>query len=282
MTESSSPDQPRAPANSKPVSARHRFQSFWAGGPLSPYEVLCQKSFIDRGHAFDLYTFEPDVGAPPGVRICDAAELFEPKELFVYEDGVGKGSPAAFSNLFRYKLLAEKGGWWVDTDVLCLADDIPSFGAFFAREDAHVVNTAVLFFEPRHPLMIRCFEEAMRMGRSIRWGDAGPYLLTRVVKELGCTDGMIATELCYPLHYSEALDILRPSRTDALRERAAWAFFVHFYSAMLQLKRIQKTRFPPKGSMLRHWVERHPVDGWEGAYNAKTIEQLLATPISAA
>src|ERR1043165_6467761 len=147
--------------------------------------MLCLRSFIDHGHTFELYTFEADLRVPVGVTVRDAAELLGQEQFFVYEDGLGKGSPSAFANLFRYKLLAERGGWWVDTDVLCLSGDIPAFAEFFAAEDDTVINVAILFFQPYHPLMIRCLEEATRMGRAVRWGDTGPFLFTRLIHEFG-------------------------------------------------------------------------------------------------
>ena len=264
------------PAANKPPAPKHRFQSFWSGGALTPYEAFCLKSFIDCGHAFDLYTFELDIQVPTGVRVCDAADLFRPEELFVYEqEEFGQGSPAAFANLFRYKLLAEKGGWWVDTDVVCLARDIPIFTEFFAREDTDLVNTAVLFFEPRHPVMMRCLDEALKLGRNVRWGDTGPRLLTRVVKELGREDQALARHLCYPVHYSEAVDLLRPSKSASISERTAASPFIHLWNEMLRHRGVQKGNLPPKGSMLRQWIERHPVDGWSGEYGAETLEYEL-------
>ena len=98
---------------------------------LSPYEQFCLKSFVDCGYAVDLYTYDLALVVPAGVRVCDAAELISPDEVFVYQaEGFGKGSPSAFSNYFRYKLLVEKGGWWIDTDVVCLTDRIPAVDEF--------------------------------------------------------------------------------------------------------------------------------------------------------
>ena len=111
---------------------------------------------------------------PAGVHLRDARELFSPDDFFVYADGFGKGSPAAFANLFRCKLLAERGGWWVDTDVVCLARDIPAFGEFYAWEDARLINNAVLYFEPGHPVIMACLAEAQQRGRAVRWGETGP------------------------------------------------------------------------------------------------------------
>lgn len=257
---------------------RHHFQSFWAGGALTPYEMLCLRSFIDHGHTFDLYTFETGLRAPAGVSVRAAAEILGPEEFFVYEEGLGKGSPAAFANRFRYELLARKGGWWVDTDVICLTADIPAFAEFFAAEDDTLVNVAVLRFEPRHPLMIACAEEARRMGRHVRWGDTGPFLFTRKVSELEYHDRVAPPGLCYPIYHYWASDILRPSRCAELNERMKSALFVHLYNGSLALRGVDKSKAPPAGSILHAWLMRHPVDGWTGAYDEETVERTLVPP----
>jgi Glycosyltransferase sugar-binding region containing DXD motif len=129
---------------------------------------LSLKSFVDFGHDFDLYSFDPHIAVPAQVRVRDAAELADRAEFFVYERGFGKGSPAGFANLFRYYLLAERGGWWVDTDVVCLSDAIPDYPQFVARQVDGLVNNAVMRFERRHPVMLRCLELAAEKGRSVR------------------------------------------------------------------------------------------------------------------
>ena len=96
----------------------HIFQSFWLGNVLSPYEKMCIRSFIDHGHTFHLYTYSSQLEVPDGVELKDAAELLDLSEYFTQNKGVGTGSHAPFSDLFRYKLLAQRGGWWVDTDVV--------------------------------------------------------------------------------------------------------------------------------------------------------------------
>lgn len=257
---------------------KQTFQSFWAGETLTPYERLCLRSFIDHGHAFDLYTFESGLEVPAGVNVRDAREVLPRDGFFVYRDGPGKGSPAAFANLFRYKLLADNGGWWVDTDVVCLADDIPHYGEFFAAEDDTLINIAAMRFAPTHPLMLRCFAEATRMGRGVRWGEAGPFLFTRLVNELGYRDRTLATELCYPLHHYRTTDILRPSRCADLIACTKSSLFVHLYNANLVLRGVQKHRAPPPGSMLHRWLQQHPVDGWDGTYDEETVERTLVPP----
>lgn len=256
---------------------RQRFQSFWWGEPLSPYEWLCLKSFIDFGHAVDLYTFDPDLAVPSKVRVCDASEIADRNEVFVYEDGFGKGSPAAFSNIFRYKLLVQKGGWWADTDVVCLTGDVPDWPEFFAHQDGDFVNNAIMLCEPRHPVMVRCLEASLEIGRSARWGDTGPHLLTRVLKDLSRMGRVYPAFVCYPIHYSDALDVLRPSKLGSVVARLGGSLLLHLWNQGLSHSGIRKTYLPPKGSMLRHLVEQHEVGGWTGEYDENGLAPVQET-----
>ena len=96
-------------------------QTMWIGEKLSTMEQLALKSFIDNGHEVHLYTYEDVKGVPNGVVIKDGNEILPESDIFCYSaDGFHKGSVSAFSNWFRYKLLFDKGGWWVDTDNVCL------------------------------------------------------------------------------------------------------------------------------------------------------------------
>jgi alpha 1,4-glycosyltransferase len=253
---------------------KHLFQSFW-WGPLSPYERLCLNSFIDRAHAFDLYTYDPNLAVPAGVQLRDAAAILDQSEFFVYQNEPGRGSPAGFANLFRYKLLRDKGGWWVDTDVVCLADDIRSYRDFFASQD-ELINNAVLHFEAGHPLMARCFEAAKAAGKSVRWGDTGPRLLTRVLKETGNIARALPASDCYPIRYTEVVDMFRPSATEALQARIAPAQFLHLWNEMFNQNAIQKTMKPPRGSLLWQLAERHRAEGWTAEYDLATLEHIVA------
>jgi hypothetical protein len=259
--------------------SQHVFQSFWFGDTISPYEKMCLRSFLDQGHAFQLYTYSPQLQVPSGIRLRDAAELFDRREYFTYKKGKGAGSHAAFSNLFRYKLLADRGGWWVDTDVVCLSSEIPAFDEFFAFQEHNVVNGAVLFFQRRDPLMLECLNEALRIGDDPSWGEIGPKLVTRKVEEDGRLRNAQPSLTCYPVHHSEALDLLRPQQFDVMAERIRHSFFLHLWNEVLRRVHVAKTMLPPRGSFLRSIVERHPVEGWAGEYDADVLEHALAVEI---
>ena len=94
----------------------------------------------------------------------DANEIIPEKDVFRYKNsnqfGHGKGSVAGFSDIFRYKLLFEKGGWWVDMDVTCLKPFITEKPYYFrAHHELKVVGNVMKC--PKHsPLMNQCYEIA--------------------------------------------------------------------------------------------------------------------------
>lgn len=164
-------------------------RSLWIGEPLGPIERLSMSSFLGHGHEYQLYCYGDVPGIPAGVKVMDAREILPEDSIFRYERGPGKGSVSAFSNLFRYKLLLEKGGWWVDTDVVCLKPfDFPD-PVVIASEHSWwgaKVSSGILRLPRAHAIARQCFEIAGRADRaSLNWGDIGPRLLQRVVKASG-------------------------------------------------------------------------------------------------
>lgn len=111
----------------------------WIGDKLSPLELLTLHSFIEHGHTFHLWIYEDlDSILPKGVVVKDANEIIPYAAVFRKKNadphiGIGKGSfGAPFSDFFRYKLLYEIGGWWVDMDVLCL-QELPRNTEYYFR-----------------------------------------------------------------------------------------------------------------------------------------------------
>ena len=246
---------------------RHAFQSLWWGDSITPYEAVCMRSFIDHGHSYHLYSYAPDLKVPDGVVLRDAAELLPKADYFEYT-GPGKGSPSAFSNLFRYKLLATHGGWWVDTDVICLTNQISPCNHFFALESDGIVNGAVLYFGPADPVMIRCFGEVLAIRGHTEWGDLGPRLITRVLRDCGLIAQAQPKDSCYAVGWKDALDLLDPSQADSIIARTKSAPFIHLWNEIYRRGGIDKTLRPAPGSFLRQIADRHPVEGWRGEAEA--------------
>jgi glycosyltransferase involved in cell wall biosynthesis len=98
----------------------------WIGHELSKLEQLTIRSFLHHGHAFNLWLYdELESELPDGVVVRDASTILPRDRIFrkqAPDPGgiVGRDSYGPFSDLFRYKLLHDHGGTWVDMDVTCL------------------------------------------------------------------------------------------------------------------------------------------------------------------
>src|SRR5277367_3549628 len=123
-------------------------QSLWIGRKLSAMERLSIASFLTSGHEYHLYVYEEVENAPDGTVLEAANEILPESRIFQYSK---YPSYAGFSNFFRYKLLLEKGGWWVDTDVVCLQPFAFDETYVFASEQVNgreVPATAVIKAPP--------------------------------------------------------------------------------------------------------------------------------------
>ena len=175
-------------------------QSLWIGDKLSLNEQLCISSFLYHGHEFHLYTYGHVDNIPNGTIIKDANQILPFEKIFKY--GKKKGSYAGFANWFRYKLLYEKGGFWVDTDVVCMKPFQFDSTIVFGLESYNKANVAVLCFPKEHEVCLFLkdfcenpnkifpfdkFKDKKRkwkrriLGRGIEsmiWGEAGPVGFT--------------------------------------------------------------------------------------------------------
>jgi hypothetical protein len=240
--------------------AAEQIASFWRGGSLPPHCWLSLKSFVDHGHAVTLYSYE-ETPVPPGVTRADAAEILPESDVFHQSSAKVVGSISAFTNLFRYKLLLERGGWWVDTDVLCLRAELPAQAVAFGWEsNGQSVGSAVLKLPPQHWFTERLFSAAQDIVRSkgaaVRWGETGPVLLTRLVRECGLTDMAEFQHRFYPLGWHEYQRVLLPEEREEVVEKTRESVFVHLWGEMFRRNQIEPATAPP-GSWLAEMFARH-------------------------
>jgi hypothetical protein len=172
----------------------------WIGNKLSKLELLTISSFLDKGHEFHLWTYS-DIITPLSSRVVIRnAEEILPREA-VYrriftdaETGVGNGSFAGFSDLFRYKLLYEMGGYWADMDVTCLRPlDFPEPYVFRPHRVGAVGN--LMKCPKRSPVMRLTLERAQRQMDS-GW-HFGNRALSETILELGL-ERYIRSGICNP------------------------------------------------------------------------------------
>jgi hypothetical protein len=208
-------------------------QSFWFGSRLPPIQLLSLRSFIACNHEVHLFAFDPIENTPTGVSVLDASAILPRDSIFTYQRGFGRGSPSAFSNLFRYKLLHDRGGWWVDTDVVCLKPFDFADEFVFASERRHdgqpIGAASCVIKSPAGAAYLDYCLEAVR-GRdtsSIVWGEIGPRLVDAAIQRFDLGRFVQPPDVFNPVDYSAFEDIQAPG-FDMLRLREA--FGVHLWN----------------------------------------------------
>jgi mannosyltransferase OCH1-like enzyme len=138
--------------------------SLWIGDTLDNLGLLTLKSFVHHGHTFQLWVYDTiKTPLPNEVLLKDANEIIPEKDIFRYKNhneyGHGKGSVAGFADIFRCKLLYEKGGWWVDMDMTCLKPLDFNEPYVFRRDSARSIVNNMIKCPPKSPIMKWCYQQ---------------------------------------------------------------------------------------------------------------------------
>ena len=176
---------------SSEISANPVIHGMWVGSHLTRLELLTIHSFLRHGHQFNLWAYDDiQTELPPGTILRDASQVMPRSMLFTKtrvdpETGIGAGSISGVSSdLFRYRLLHDHGGIWVDMDITCLRP--------FAFEDPYVFRShrvgcvgSIMKAPKGSRLMAKAYEATAAIA-----GDDTPWLeplriLSRLVESEG-------------------------------------------------------------------------------------------------
>jgi mannosyltransferase OCH1-like enzyme len=159
-------------------------QGLWIGPELSVMEQLSIASFLRNGHEYHLYVYDQPQHIPEGTVIRNAAEILPSSRIFQYQQ---YASYAGFANFFRYKLLAERGGWWVDTDTVCLKHfDFPQEHVFSTElvEGVARTNCGAIKVPQGSQAMAYAWEVCQtKQPEQLVWGETGPRLMSTAVRK---------------------------------------------------------------------------------------------------
>lgn len=222
------------------------FQSFWHGGQLNPVAWTCYHSFIGGGQRVDLYTYD-EIEVPKGVRLKCADEIIPRDALFRKLD-----SWSPFSNFFRYELLFQRGGWWIDSDVYYNRKMIPKDDVIFAEQERGVVNTGQLKFPKAHPVLSDLISRCRTFDlEKIKWGETGPRLLTATLRDHQLQHKGIEREMLYPLHWLETYKFWFAEFSDYVKNKTKSSPFIHLWTSRFRALGIDVERERPlPGSFL--------------------------------
>lgn len=195
------------------MNTKAKIQSLWIGEELSKLEQLSITSFLDHGHDYILYTYNDINGVPDGTILKDANEIISSSKIFKYRN---RDSYAGFSNLFRYKLLLEKGGFWVDADIVCLRPFNFKTSHLIASENIKISNknsvnkrpvkitNCVMKAPPGSEIMEYCYQTAgKRDPHELGWGETGPDLVHQAFIEHNMTRHVAKPNVFCPINWWE-------------------------------------------------------------------------------
>ena len=174
-------------------------------------ERMSIASFLKNGHQYHLYVYDDVKHVPTGTTLKDGNEILPASMIFQYKDFK---SYAGFSNFFRYKLLLEKGGWWVDTDIICLRPfDFTDEHVFASElnEAEEVVSSGVI----KAPRGSRAMAYAWRVCEKkdpsqLVWGETGPRLMGEAVRRFSLERFVRQHRVFCPLNYGDWNKTLEP------------------------------------------------------------------------
>lgn len=222
-----------------------------------------------------LHAYDELVGVPDGVTLIDARTILPANSIFHHEKS---GSIAAFADLFRYRLLFEKGGIWADTDMICLQPLHYDTPEVFGWMDSELINNALLGLPKGHAIakwMAECCENPNRwlpydsrrtrrrklkrrlfLGRrgNIAWGEYGPQGFTQAANHFGIANRAQPFWHFYPLHYKQWRAIFDGSlvgNADFLAKSKA----IHLWNEMFRRERNfdRNAQFPADSCFEQLW-----------------------------
>jgi len=205
-------------------------QGLWIGDEISAMEQLSIASFIANSHDYHLYTYEEVGNVPSGVVIRDAGEILPRSRAFQYSH---HKTWSGFANFFRYKLLLDRGGWWADTDLVCLKpfdfDDEYVFSSEFSL-GRQMVNIGAIKVPPGSEIMAYAWDVCQTKDpEKLVWGETGPALMQQAVEKFSIQRYVKSWQTFCPIGFRDWTKALDPDPPDV---SASETYAVHLWHEM--------------------------------------------------
>ena len=203
----------------------------------------------------------------------DANDILDKKYIFRR----WTGNLATFADIFRYKLLYERGGWWVDLDLVCLRR-LPKVKYFFGgerakqtgaykRDEKHIFWIGLLKFPEGDNLLKILYTDMLskivdfqeeKKGLRFTYGQTslGEMLKEKYGKDFLYRENKVDIELFNPFSYFDMIDFFKKGDLETCCDRWGWeemyierildrSYTIHLYNTIikeLSLKRNMKSR----------------------------------------
>jgi Glycosyltransferase sugar-binding region containing DXD motif len=250
-------------------------QTFWHGDVMGPYQLLCLRSFFDRGHQVEVFSYDSQLRLPGWIERRNAAEILPRNRIL---RPLNDERFAVHANLFRYALMAMRGGWWIDPDVVLLQPDLPKGEIFIGGPDIFgLTSTGLLRFPKGHPLMKIAMDQTLTLGEAIEaWEASGAALLTDLIRQLGTTAEFYSREPLGPVSWFEVPALFDPSQRDQLEILCREVGILQLHDDVWRRSGVPQWMAPPLGSFLEGLVEKHGIEpGFVGRMHFDEVNRWI-------
>ena len=198
---------------------------------------------MKNNHDYHLYAYNDIKNVPKGTTVKDGNEILPQSMIFSYNVGEGRGSFSAFSNYFRYKLLLERGGWWSDTDVVCLKpfdfEEKYVFSSEYYEGKNHVTSSVI-----RAPSGSEAMENNWKTCESknketLPWGEVGPRLVSNCVDKYNLEKYVKDHKVFCPLGFEEWHKVLNPNISLEFGQNT---YAIHMWNEMWRRSSMDKNK----------------------------------------
>ncbi len=248
------------PRSAALARAPQTVRTFWQGGPIGAYQLVCLRSFADRGHRVEVYSFDSKLELPAWLQRKNAADIM-PAERVLRHLPEEKRS-AIHADLFRHALLHRLGGWWIDPDVALLRTELPSADDLFISgpNEFDVVSTAVMKVPAGHPVLTDALVLATPFEDKVEhWSKAGAPALTRSILSNGSSSSLKPVDQVSPLSWFDVASLFDPDRVDTVTKKLQGKVFLDLHQEVWLRAGIPDYLAPPRGSWLDRLFEKHDV-----------------------
>lgn len=182
-------------------------QSLWIDNKIGDLQRMCYNSYKQKGHIVHLYSYGSITNVPDAVILKDANEILH-KDL-VFKDI--NNSYATFSDWFRIELLNKVGGWWIDSDTICLKkfdlEDEFAFATEYADKDGNITICNAVIKMPKNSEVGRAIVEDIKQKINnkdvldIEWTEIGAYILTKQIVKHKLMEKIKSPEVFCPINF---------------------------------------------------------------------------------
>jgi hypothetical protein len=222
-----------------------KFASLWVGNPMTKIQEVSLSSFIYHGHELTLYVYDMDMQVPEGVQKAFAGDIMNESEMFLVQN-----TYAAFSDLFRYRMIKKTGLVWVDADTICLSPIWDELGDTYACIENDTVVGGVLALPKDSAAINYLIKQSTDFDKTkINWTDVGPALVDKAFRKFDLMVYVHPMEVFCGIHWSKWEKLWNPKYLKEIKKLEKTSKSISVYHSMTTRGGIDKNYLPSNSAM---------------------------------